>query len=71
MDVARDLSKLDEPSRQQLLTILTPIIQAVDRGVNDQNILGIQNPQTREAIRGALLAIQASLNSINLILASK
>jgi hypothetical protein len=71
MDVARDLSKLDEPTRSQLLTILTPIIQAVDKGVNDQNILGIQNPGTRDTIRGALLAIQASLSSINLILSSK
>lgn len=71
MDIARDLSKLDEPSRAQLLTILTPIIQVVEKALLDQNILGIQNPQTREAIRGAFLAINTSLNSINLILASK
>jgi hypothetical protein len=70
MDVARDLAKLDEPSRQQLLTILTPIIAAVNRAVGDQNILGIQNAQTREAIRGSFVAIQTSLNSINLILAA-
>ena len=71
MNIARDLSKLDEPSRQQLLTILTPIIQAVDKGLTDQNILGIQNQQTRETIRASLLAIQTSLNSINLILSAK
>lgn len=71
MDIARDLSKLDEPSRAQLLTILTPIIQVVEKALLDPNILGIQNPQTREAIRGSILAIQASLNTINLILASK
>lgn len=70
MDVARDLSKLDEPSRQQLLTILTPIITAVNAGVNDQNIVGIQNVATRDAIRGSLIAIQTSLNSINLILSA-
>lgn len=70
MDIARDLSKLDEPSRAQLLTILTPIIAAVNAGVNDQNILGIQNVQTREAIRGSFVAIQTSLNSINLILSA-
>jgi hypothetical protein len=70
MSVARDLSKLDEPSRQQLLTILTPIIKAVETGVNDKNVLGIENAQTREAIRGAFLVIQTSLNSINLILSA-
>lgn len=70
MDVARDLSKLDEPSRQQLLAILTPLISAVNKGVVDQNIVGIENQQTREAIRGALVAIQTSLNSINLILSA-
>lgn len=70
VDVARDLSKLDEPSRAQLLTILTPIIAAVNAGVNDPAILGIQNPQTRDAIRGSMAAIQTSLNSINLILSA-
>lgn len=70
MDVARDLSKLDEPSRAQLLTILTPILQAVEKGLADPSITGIQNPQTRDAIRGAFVAIQTSLNSINVILAA-
>lgn len=70
MDVARDLSKLDEPSRAQLLTILKPIIDSVNKAVNDENILKIQDAKTREAIRGGFLAIQVSLNSINLILAA-
>ena len=71
MNIARDLSKLDEPSRQQLLTILTPIIAAVQKALGDENILGIQDVRTRDAIRGAFVAISTSLNSINLILASK
>ena len=71
MDIARDLSKLDEPSRQQLLTILTPIIAAVQKALGDENILGIADVRTRDAIRGAFVTIQASLNSINLILASR
>lgn len=70
MDIARDLSKLDEPSRAQLLTILKPIIDVANKAVADPNILGIQNAQTREAIRGAFVGIQTSLNSINLILAA-
>lgn len=70
MDIARDLSKLDEVSRSQLLTVLTPVINAVNAGVNDQNILGIADPKTRDAIRGAFVAIQTSLNSINLILSA-
>lgn len=68
VDIARDLEKLDEPSRAQLLTVLTPIINAVNAGVNDPNIIGIQDVKTREAIRGAFVGIQTSINSINLIL---
>lgn len=70
MEIARDLSKLDEPSRAQLLTILTPILQAVEKGLADPSITGIQNAQTRDAIRGSFLAIQGSLNTINLILSA-
>jgi hypothetical protein len=70
MDIARDLSKLDEPSREQLLEVLKPIIAAVNAGVNDQNILGIQDVKTRDAIRGGFVAIQTTLASINLILSS-
>lgn len=64
MGIARDLAKLDEPSRQQLLTILTPIINAVNAGLNDPNI------NANAGIRASLVTIQTSLNSIGLILAA-
>ena len=69
-NIARDLSKLDAPSRAQLLSVLTPIIAEVNKAIVDPNITGIQNANVRNSITASFQAVQASLNSINLILAT-
>jgi hypothetical protein len=70
MDIAEDLSKLDEPSREQLMAVLAPVIKGVDAALKDPVIVGIENVPTRTSIIGSLTTIQTTLNSIQLIIAA-
>jgi hypothetical protein len=66
--ITRTISKLDNPTKAQLLTILTPVIQAVNESI-DSGLVGIKNEQTKAQIKAYLVVIQTALNGVNIILA--
>jgi hypothetical protein len=66
--ITRAISKLDNPSKSQLLAVLNPVIAAVQNAL-DNGLVPIKDPATQQKIRGALLAVQTALNAAQLALA--
>jgi hypothetical protein len=66
--LTRAISKLDDPSKAQILTILKPVIVAVQNAI-DTGLIGITDQATKEKIQLLLLSIQSTLNSIQIIVA--
>ena len=67
--ITRKLTQLDPTSRGSVLTILKPIIAAVNDAVAT-GVLGIKNPATQATIQTTLVTIQTALNSAQVILAA-
>lgn len=67
VNVTRNLSQLDAPSRTQILNILAPVIGAVGN-LAQSGALGIKNPDTQQKVQAILSAIQVSLNTAQLVL---
>ena len=65
--ITKAISKFTEPSKLQLLQVLTPVINSVNT-LLDQGTLNIKNEATRTKVRGVLLSIQTSLSAVQLIL---
>ncbi len=55
---------LDEPRKKEILTVLQPILTAVNNLAKDQNILGIKDEKVRKSIQLAVATAQATLTSI-------
>lgn len=66
--VTRQISKLDNPSRQQLLQILKPIVASLQTSLT-LDVLLIKDPDTRIKVQSGLLLLETSINSVILILA--
>lgn len=66
--ITRGISKLDNPSKAQLVAVLNPIITAVQNALNS-GLLGIKDEALRQKLRGILLTIQTTLSGIQLTLA--
>jgi len=67
--VARALTKLTAPSSSSILSILTPVIAAVNDAVTT-GVLGITDANTKNTIYTTLVAIQTALNTAQAILAA-
>lgn len=68
--ITRSINALSPADRTQLTAILDPIIKTVGEAVSGTQLLGIEDPKTRDAITASLLLIQTSLNSAKLVLAA-
>jgi len=68
--VTRNLNALAPADRTNLLAILSPVIAALAETQTEITI-GIHDPQTQTNIRAALLLIQTSLNTAQLVLSSR
>jgi len=66
VSITRGLATLDTPTKTQLITILQPVIIAVDNAVVRTNF--IKNEDSRLKFRSILLTIQTALNSIQVII---
>jgi hypothetical protein len=66
--LTRSINKLDAPSKAQILSILNPVITAVNNTLNI-GLKGITDQGTLDKIRLLLLSLQSSLNGIQLIAA--
>jgi hypothetical protein len=65
--IAKAVSKLDDPTKLQLLGILNPVLDAVNESLTN-GLLGIKNPQTYQKVQGALVTIQTTLTTIQSLL---
>lgn len=68
--ITKQLSTLAPTDRANLLAILTPIIDALS-DAQTLDVAGIANPATRQKVQAALLLIQTSLNTAQIVLAAK
>lgn len=68
--VTRGISKLDDPSKAQIMTILQPVVVSV-RNMVDNGLLGIKNEDTKRKVQTILVVIQTGLNSIQLVVAAR
>jgi len=64
------IAKLNTSTGSQLTVIIAPMVTAIDNAVKDPAILGIQDVKTRDTIRTTLVAIQTSLSTVQLIIAT-
>lgn len=64
----RTLEEIGPADRQTLVQVLKPAIAAVQRAL-DNELLGVKNPETKQKVRGVILAVQTALNSIMLVIA--
>ena len=68
--VTRELNKLDATSRQNILNILVPVIDSVNRGL-EQNIVEIKDLKVRTDVRTIFMLIQTSLSTAQLLLVTR
>jgi hypothetical protein len=66
--LTRNLTKLDSTTKSQILLILQPIITSLSNIINT-SLDGITDLETRNKIKVALLSLQTTLNSIQVIVA--
>lgn len=64
-----EIHRLAPADRQQILNILVPVIDAVQKGLTD-NIVTISDLKTRQDLRTVLLLVQTSLSTAQLVLAA-
>lgn len=64
----RGVNSLNPAQKMSLLSILNPIVAAVQRGLLT-NLLSIQDPNTRTTVQAALTAIQTALAAAQVVLA--
>ena len=67
--LTKEIAKLTDPTRNELLDILKPVIREVAVLVQTGTV-GIKNEQTKQKIQLILLSLESTLNSIQIILAS-
>ena len=67
--VTKNLAKLENPSKVQIIGILKPVVTAVGNML-DNGLLGIKDEKTQQEVRLLLLTIQSTLNGIQLALAT-
>lgn len=68
--VTRNLTKLQSTDKAQVLLILKPIITAVADELKPGGIFGDVDTDTKRSIRNALLTVQTTLNSVQIVLAA-
>jgi len=69
VEATREIAKLDEPSRQQIIKILDPIVKAVGDILASPDIAGIPNEGTRTGIRIAIEAVRTNLTAVQAAIA--
>lgn len=66
--VVKQLQQLAPADRVKIMAILAPVIKAVSDSVNN-DLIPITDPEAKQKVQLALLAVQSGLNTVNLILA--
>lgn len=65
----RNLEALGAGDRETILQVLRPCVSLLQSTL-DSGLTGIKNPQTLQEVRGLLLTIQATLNTIQIVVAA-
>jgi ABC-type Zn uptake system ZnuABC Zn-binding protein ZnuA len=68
-NLARDLQQLTPDNEVKLMQILEPLMEALS-DVTQSNVLDIEDVATRDKLKGLLVGLQSSLNTIQLIVVS-
>lgn len=66
--LTKSLAELNESDRHNLLVVLTPITETVDRLLDDETLSLIEDASTREKIEAAFIALKATIVTAQLIL---
>ncbi len=68
--VTKAIVKLNDPTKDQLLTILIPVAASISTAL-DSELARIFDQTTREKLKVLLLSAQSTLNAVNLILVGR
>lgn len=67
--IVRGISKLDPAARTSLVSLLTPISQALDPNALEF-IAGVKDPAVKQKIDGAFIILRTTISGLQIILAS-
>jgi hypothetical protein len=69
IEATRTVAKLDDPTKASVSQILAPVAKAVDDIIKDPAIAGIKDTTTRDSVRAALVALQTTISTTQLLVA--
>lgn len=66
-EVTRTIAKMNATSKSQMLSILKPVISAIDNSIKT-DLISISDQPTKDKIRLMLLSVQTTLNSVQIMI---
>lgn len=69
IQAVKTINDLDQPEREQLLTVLQPVLEALGDVIQQTEL--IENEQAKLAIRAGLLSAQVALENVQAVIVSR